>query len=246
MGAFLTKFFDYRPQRTLNLDVMLPPDPTVLRSLGADHGLFVAGVERDGPAAIGGLKAGDVILSINGLGIWDSKDYTSRLNGFGVGENITITYLRAREEREARVPVAEYKRTQADTDNQAFLRKFYGDPFGPPDAASAGASADAIDRIRAGQYSQMPTAERVGVAGPGASAGMEITNNTAYTILVHFKGPVNRSLRIAPRESAHADLQPGQYEEAAEVLNSNVIPFYGKYSQESGASYRVSFYIAPR
>ncbi len=113
-------------------------------------------------------------------------------------------------------------------------------PPGPPGAASA-ASADPVERIRSGQHSLLLTAERVGARIPGVSAGLEVVNGADSEIVVFFKGPVVRSVSLLPGRSARVDLPSGSYEVAAELPESVAIPLYGRHSQESGSSYRLSF-----
>jgi membrane-associated protease RseP (regulator of RpoE activity) len=158
-----TTFSSQQSKRTIGVYMMYPLDPTIMRSLGEDHGIYVAGGDPDGSSTKAGLKAGDVILSVNGSAIWDWNDYTSRIEGFGIGEGITVIYSRDREEHEAKITVAEDKHPQSAAGDPLFLEKFFGLPSGTPNAAPVEDSAAAVDRIRSGRYSQMPTPQRVGV-----------------------------------------------------------------------------------
>ncbi len=100
----------------------------------------------------------------------------------------------------------------------------------------------AIDRIRRGQHSPMPQAERA-PAGVSGSGGVTLENGTNYTIRVYFGGPASRTITIAPRSSTKVDLGVGLYRDAAEVLRSTILPFYGYHYQERNADYHVKFYV---
>lgn len=214
-----------QPRATVGLIFLRDSDPTLLPSFGAAHGLILAAPEADGPAAKAGLQEGDVVLAVNGTPVWDGDALVSKLALIAVGQSVSITYLRDGKEHEAK--------SLAIANPQS-------------DSGSSIASGSAIDRIRSGQHSQMPREERVGVGAIGTSQGIALANNTAYTIQVHFRGPITRSVKISPGGSLNVDLPPGRYEEAAEALNSDIIPYYGEHFQDVGAGYKVSFYIAPR
>ncbi len=100
----------------------------------------------------------------------------------------------------------------------------------------------AIDRIRRGKHSSMPKAERAPATVSG-SGGITLENGTNYTIRVYFGGPASRTITIAPRSSTKVDLGVGLYREAAEVLSSTILPFYGYHYQERNADYHVKFYV---
>ncbi|MET9336937.1 MULTISPECIES: S1C family serine protease [unclassified Nonomuraea] len=62
-------------------------------------------VEADGPAGKAGLKAGDVILEIDGLRIQDSTELISLIRGKAPNSKISIKYKRGGEERMATLVV---------------------------------------------------------------------------------------------------------------------------------------------
>ena len=61
---------------------------------GATNGVLVTSVREDSPAEKAGLKAGDVITSVNGKPVASPADLTEAVRGSG--ETATITYVRDR------------------------------------------------------------------------------------------------------------------------------------------------------
>ena len=59
-----------------------------------DHGLLVVWLEDDGPAAIGGLLVGDILVAVNGQSVGDPDDLFSVLNSDTVGKSIAVEVLR--------------------------------------------------------------------------------------------------------------------------------------------------------
>jgi TPR repeat protein len=112
----------------------------------------------------------------------------------------------------------------------------------PPTAVSHGDNPrSAIDRIRAGAYSDMPRIEES--AGTVGGDGITLENGTDYPITVYFSGPENRSLALEAHQSVSLKLLPGSYEVGAETASGSVRPFYGKQSFRQGSSYRTRFYV---
>jgi C-terminal processing protease CtpA/Prc len=62
--------------------------------LGEDGGLLVSNVEEDGPAAKAGVRAGDVILKLEGKAVRDSADLRRELRSAEPGKTITLTVQR--------------------------------------------------------------------------------------------------------------------------------------------------------
>jgi serine protease Do len=67
---------------------------SLLRAYGASYGVFVRTVEPGGPAEKAGLKAQDIITSINGQKILKSNDLIDLVADSPVGSDIAIDYLR--------------------------------------------------------------------------------------------------------------------------------------------------------
>jgi serine protease Do len=62
-----------------------------LRALGVDHGVLVGDVRKDGPADKAGIKATDIILSINGQNVKDGDDLVARVADMPVGTQAALT-----------------------------------------------------------------------------------------------------------------------------------------------------------
>ena len=69
--------------------------------LGTVNGIYVAEVSADGAAAEGGLKEGDVIISVDGKKISKFGELQELLTNHRPGDKITVTYLREKKQRTA-------------------------------------------------------------------------------------------------------------------------------------------------
>jgi Do/DeqQ family serine protease len=58
------------------------------------HGMLVSEVYPDTPAARSGIRAGDIIVSMNGRTVTDKDDYLTRLFNVTKSESLTVTTLR--------------------------------------------------------------------------------------------------------------------------------------------------------
>jgi serine protease Do len=72
-----------------------PVTPEVADSLGLKktEGALVAEPQPDGPAAKAGIEAGDIITSVNGIAIKDSRDLAKRIGGMGPGATVRLIVL---------------------------------------------------------------------------------------------------------------------------------------------------------
>jgi serine protease Do len=59
--------------------------PDLLKALGADHGVLVGDVHKDGPAEKAGIKPDDIILSMDGKAIKDGDDLVNRVAESPIG-----------------------------------------------------------------------------------------------------------------------------------------------------------------
>lgn len=62
--------------------------------LTEESGILVTSVEEDGPAAKAGVKAGDVILRVDGSGVRDSEDFRRRVERIDPGDEVSLTIQR--------------------------------------------------------------------------------------------------------------------------------------------------------
>jgi serine protease Do len=63
---------------------------------GVKEGVLVSSVDADSPAAKAGLKAGDVITSVNGRAVSDTRDVNQEIRGAEDGKDVEIGVLRDR------------------------------------------------------------------------------------------------------------------------------------------------------
>ncbi|MEK7426845.1 MAG: hypothetical protein AAB131_23745, partial [Actinomycetota bacterium] len=77
-------------------------------------------------------------------------------------------------------------------------------------------------------------------SGP-AGKGMTIENGTGQTLHVHFSGPLTRTVVVPDGRSESVELAVGEYQVAAEVPGSRIIPFYGRQAYQSFTHYWLKF-----
>ncbi|MGK7913671.1 MAG: trypsin-like peptidase domain-containing protein [Synechococcus sp.] len=83
-------------------------DPNSNFSVAADRGVLIQSVATDGPAAAGGLRAGDVILRIDGEEITSSDRLQQYVEFAAVGDELQITVQRNGSERTVAVVTGEF------------------------------------------------------------------------------------------------------------------------------------------
>ncbi|HXS22070.1 MAG TPA: DegQ family serine endoprotease [Steroidobacteraceae bacterium] len=77
--------------------------------LSRPHGALVSSVQNKSPAAVAGLKAGDVVLAVDGHSIDHYGELSSRISSMRPGSEATLTLWRDRKESNVRVRVVELK-----------------------------------------------------------------------------------------------------------------------------------------
>jgi serine protease Do len=109
--------------------------PEVLRGLGVDHGVIINEVTKGGPSEKAGLKADDIIMSINGKPIKDSDDLMARVADSPVGDGLTLTV--DREGKKMDFKVITQDRQQLYKDQPDVVGEFNGPSSGKAEPASA-------------------------------------------------------------------------------------------------------------
>ncbi|HLW79070.1 MAG TPA: trypsin-like peptidase domain-containing protein [Terriglobia bacterium] len=83
------------------------PNPALLRSFGAEHGVVIASVEPGTPAERAGLKIGDVIVAVDGKPISNGDDLVALVADTDIGKKLKVEYLRDRRSMSAMIEVAD-------------------------------------------------------------------------------------------------------------------------------------------
>jgi serine protease Do len=98
-------------------------NPVLLKELGVEHGIVVERVEPGSPADKAGLKAGDVITSVNGKPVMNGNDLVNPIVVTPIGGSVDITYVRDKQSHNASVGVADrtklFPQTAQSNDNQS-------------------------------------------------------------------------------------------------------------------------------
>jgi serine protease Do len=79
----------------------------LLKAYGAKHGVFVQGVEPGGPAEKAGVKAEDIVTTINGKPILKGQDLIDAIADTAVGNTVTVSILRNKQPQTLRITVGD-------------------------------------------------------------------------------------------------------------------------------------------
>ena len=82
-------------------------NPVLMKELGVEHGIVIERVEPGSPADKAGLKAGDVITSVNGKPVMNGNDLVNPIVVTPIGDTVEITYTRDKQSHSATVGVAD-------------------------------------------------------------------------------------------------------------------------------------------
>jgi len=83
--------------------------PQLASYFGAKEGILVAAVADDSPASRAGLRAGDVIVSVNGQNVSSRADLTRAVSGAGANVDITIGIVREKKESSVKARLDEVR-----------------------------------------------------------------------------------------------------------------------------------------
>lgn len=72
----------------------LTPDLARAFKLGSQRGVIIAGVMRDGPAGRGGVRVGDIVLSIDGNDVRNTSSMLAMIALLPPGQEVTLSVLR--------------------------------------------------------------------------------------------------------------------------------------------------------
>ncbi|APE29705.1 serine peptidase [Halomonas aestuarii] len=103
------------------LGVMIQPvSRDLAESFGMDtaEGALIADLDPEGPAARGGLQAGDVILSVNGHAVDQSSTLPRLIGQTSPGSEVELTLLRDGERRQQTVTLGEWPDAPGQTASQ--------------------------------------------------------------------------------------------------------------------------------
>jgi len=84
------------------VDVAAMP-PGMIKDLKVDHGIHINQILKDRPADKAGLEPGDVIISVNGVEIYNAIEFTYQLFKYNPGNEIVVEYYREGEKEEITV-----------------------------------------------------------------------------------------------------------------------------------------------
>ena len=85
--------------------------------LAVDSGAYVAEVTADGPAAQAGIQKGDIVTAVDGEGIASADGLIIALREHEVGDEVTLTVMRGKEETEVKVTLGSDEALQAEQED---------------------------------------------------------------------------------------------------------------------------------
>ncbi len=106
---------------------------SILRSLGAEHGVVVESLQPGGPADLAGLKRGDVIVQVDDTPIHSGDDLVNKVASTPIGQDVTIHYVRNKKKQQVTVTIKERTKVFADLFDEprgAEPEEEGGTPFG--------------------------------------------------------------------------------------------------------------------
>jgi len=94
------------------LGVMVQPiDEKLAKGFGLKEakGALIADVTKGDPAAKAGVKAGDVVIKINGADIEDSRELVNKIGRMSPNETVVLTVLRGKKQKDIKIKLGERK-----------------------------------------------------------------------------------------------------------------------------------------
>ena len=85
--------------------------------LAVDSGAYVAEVTADGPAAEAGVEAGDIVTAVDGEAISSADGLIIALREHEVGDKVTLTVMRGKDEKEIEVELGSDEALQAEQED---------------------------------------------------------------------------------------------------------------------------------
>ena len=155
--------------------------------LAVDSGAYVAEVTADGPAAQAGIQKGDIVTAVDGEGIASADGLIIALREHEVGDEVTLTVVRGKDETEVEVNVS--GSAPGPTGGAGGQR-----PTAPaPERASAARSSSLSRGVHGRRAALTPCPTYLGIgANCNISAGAE--EAPAFSLPDGFQGVgVNRS-----------------------------------------------------
>lgn len=175
----------------------------LLKSFGANEGVFVQTVAPGGPSEKAGIKAGDIIVGINGKPVKDGSALVNTVTATPVGQPLDVTVVRNGKREQHKVVVGD-------------LAQIFPDRFGGPKDESK--SPGDVGETRFGMMVQNLSDARRQTLGLKEQGGIEVVsvdpNSFAEDINLH-KGDVILSINQHPINSTEdlkkvqATLKPG-------------------------------------
>ncbi len=101
-----------------------------------------------------------------------------------------------------------------------------------------------IKIIAENQYEKMPGSEPVGIFKKEGLASVSIENKTDYDIIRYMGGPEYKIISLQKQSKIDLEITPGSYMVATEIINSDIVPFYGDVDYEDGGLYREIYKLA--
>jgi putative serine protease PepD len=96
-------------------------------NLSVNQGAYVAEVAEGSPAAAAGLQKGDIITAVNGKSITSADGMILDVRTHQVGETISVTFMRGKEEKTVDVTLGSDERLQEQQKQQSERQNTLGD-----------------------------------------------------------------------------------------------------------------------
>lgn len=97
-------------------------NPILMKELGAPYGIVIEAVAPGSPADKAGIKAGDVITTVDGRAVRNGTDLVNPIAQTPIGNSVKIQYVRNRQMKEISLPVADrdklFPEAAQDSDQQ--------------------------------------------------------------------------------------------------------------------------------
>jgi serine protease Do len=189
-----------------------PVTKDIADSLGMTEteGALVSGTQADSPAAKAGLKVGDVVTSLNGSKVKDSRDLARQVAGMAPNSSVAIGFLRNGKQETAQVTIAQLK------DQSKPKREAPPQSGANPQSSRLGIAVAPAARVM-GIGEQGVAIIRVDPSGKGAEAGLR---------------PGDVIVRLGDKEVSNPEEVAGAFEAATAQKKQHVLALVRREDRE--------------